>query len=408
MAVTDISVDLPPERLGEIQKLLREQNLDGWLLYDFRGINPIATGVLGLPPLSRRFFVLIPAKGRPIAVTHRIEQQPWRGWQGENRQYLSWESFERESTRMLNGLNRVALEYSQGDGVPYLDRVPAGLLELIRKAGVIPVSSGDLVSAFYSRWSDEGKAGHERAGILLRAAAFAAFDRVGALLAAGEPVQEHDIRSWIISRLAGDGLNFGVDAVVAVNSNAANPHYAPSASESSTIGSRDLVLIDLWGKIGKSSIYADQTWMAYVGEEVPPRVQQVWEAVRDARKAAVAWISERSGSGTPVAGCDADDAARRVIADRGFGEAFIHRTGHSIDLELHGSGPNIDNLETRDTRRLIPGVGFSIEPGIYLPGEFGIRSEIDVYMGADGPIVTTPEPQDEIYLIKPSTGALLT
>lgn len=405
MAVTDVAVDLPSERVREIQLLLRELNLDGWLLYDFRGTNPIATGLLGLPPLSRRVFVLIRTEGDPIAVTHRIEQQPWREWTGLNRQYLSWESLEGELTEILQGLGRVALEYSEGDGVPYLDRVPAGMLELIRAAGVTPVSSGDLVSAFYSRWSDEGLAGHHRAAKLLREAAFAAFRRIGELLAAGEEVQEWEIRRGIAERLAQRGLASGVDAVVSVNANAANPHYAPSSSQSSSIVPGDLVLIDLWGKENASSIFADQTWMGYVGEMVPPRIQHVWEAVRDARERAVAFIQEWTAAGRAVAGFEVDDVSRRLISERGFGEAFIHRTGHSIDRELHGSGPNIDNLETRDTRTLIPGIGFSIEPGIYLPGELGIRSEIDVFMTSSGPVVTTPEPQKEIYLIEVRAAA---
>jgi Xaa-Pro dipeptidase len=399
MAVTDTTVRFSEEDLRAVQRQLAGLGLDGWLLYDFHGSNPVAGGVLGLPALTRRYFVLLPTRGRPVALTHRIEQQPWRGWIGGNRPYLGWESLEKELGRLLEGSGAIAMEYSPGDAVPYLDRVPAGVLELVRRSGAEPVSSGDLVTAFYSRWTAEGEASHRRAAAVLHEVAHSAFDLVGERIRSGSGVSEWEARSWIVGRLGERGLRVGVDAVVAVNANAANPHYAPSAAESSSVEVGDLLLIDLWGKEGQEAVYADQTWMAYVGDTVPDRIQALWEAVRDARDAAVLLIAERTAAGAPIAGWEVDDAARSVIAERGHGEAFIHRTGHSIDRELHGSGPNIDNLETRDTRRLMPGIGFSIEPGIYLPGEVGLRSEIDLFITADGPVVTTPGPQVELYRI---------
>jgi Xaa-Pro dipeptidase len=399
MAVTEAVVGLSERSLAAIQEQLREQGVDGWLLYDFRGNNPIATGILGLPALSRRFLVLLPTRGRPVALTHRIEQQPWRGWIGENRQYLSWKSYEAGVRQLLEGLRSVALEHSPNDSVPYLDRVPGGMLDLIRAGGVRLVSSGDLVSAFYSRWSAEGEASHRRAAEVLHATVHRAFEHVGERIRAGERPSEWEVREWIVGQLRGRGLTVGADSVVAVNANAANPHYAPSANGSTPIAPGDLLLIDLWGKESAESVYADQTWMAFVGAQVPERIETIWRAVRDAREAAVDLIRTRSAAGRPVAGYEVDDAARAVIAGRGFGDAFIHRTGHSIDRELHGSGPNVDNLETRDTRTLIPGIGFSIEPGIYLPGEVGFRSEINVFMSPDGPIVTTPQPQFELHRI---------
>ncbi|MEX2581901.1 MAG: M24 family metallopeptidase [Gemmatimonadota bacterium] len=400
MAVTDVTVSLTRDSLARIQRHLREAELDGWLLYDFRGINPIATGVLSLPALSRRFFVFLPADGDPVAVTHRIEQQPWRNWIGENRVYLTWQSLEEELRFVMRGVRRVAVEWSERDGVPYLDRLPAGIVELIRSTGVTIVSSGDLVSAFYSRWTDGGEASHHRAAAVVREVAHAAFSRIGEQLGGGGAVTEWAVREWITSRLVDSGLRVGSDAVVAVNANAANPHYAPGADEHSAITSGDVVLVDLWGKENPDAIYADQTWMGYVGREVPERVQTLWRVVRDGRNAAVDFIRTRTSAGEAVAGYEVDDVTRRLITERGFGDAFIHRTGHSIDRELHGSGPNVDNLETRDTRRLIPGIGFSIEPGIYLPGEVGLRSEIDVFMAPDGPVVTTPMPQQEMVLIR--------
>jgi Xaa-Pro dipeptidase len=402
MGITEASVTFDERSLEVIQGQLRTLGIGGWLLYDFRGANPIATGVLGLPALTRRFFVLIPAEGRPMAITHQIEQQPWRGWIGEKRTYLSWQSLESEIGLLVTGLDSVAVETSSGDAVPYVDRVPAGVLELIQRTGVRTVSSGDLVSAVYAQWGSEGEASHHRAAHILRQTVHAAFDSIGERLRSGDSPNEWEVRQWVVGELANKGLGCGADAIVAVNANAANPHYAPSAHDHATIEAGQVVLIDLWGKESETFVFADQTWMAFVGGPVPDRVENLWRAVRDARDAAVELIRSRSASGQPVAGYEVDNACRAVLVARGLGDAFIHRTGHSIDRELHGSGPNIDNLETRDTRRLIPGIGFSIEPGVYLPGDIGFRSEINVFMGADGPIVTTPDPQTELYPIRVS------
>lgn len=399
MAVTQQSVSLTSDTLREIQDELRRQGLAGWLLYDFHGLNPVALGIVGLPALSRRFFVLVPARGEPVALTHAIEQQPWRGWIGTKRVYGSWRELEAQLAEMLAGVGRVAMEYDQGDAVPYVDRVPAGVIEMVRTAGAEPVSSADLVSAFYSRWSAAGEASHREAAAAVRETALAAFSRVGELLTSGEPVAEYPLRNWIVGELERRGLSVGAGTIVAVGPNAANPHYAPTAENSAPIRPGDLLLIDLWGKQNEDAIYADQTWMGYVGANPPERLRQVWEAVRDAREAACDLARSRWAAGQPVAGYELDDAARAVITARGYGPNFIHRTGHSIDRELHGSGPNIDNLETRDTRRLIRGIGFSVEPGVYLPGDVGFRSEVNMYVGPDGPEVTTPHPQQDLILV---------
>jgi Xaa-Pro aminopeptidase len=343
--------------------------------------------------------VWIPTEGRPVAITHRIEQQPWTGWIGDNWPYSSWRELDSRLGQLLSGNPRVAMEYAPGDAVPYVDKVPAGVIEMIRATGAEPVTSGDLVSAFYARWSDEGLASHRRAAQHVYEVAHEAFRRIAAAVREGRGVGEWEVRSWIIGEFARRGITVGGDAIVAVNANAANPHYAPSADHHAEIRRDDLVLIDLWGKEDEGAIYADQTWMGYVGDSVPERLEEIFAAVRDARLAAMDLIRRRSEAGEDVAGWEADDASRNVIEGRGWGEHFIHRTGHSIDRELHGSGPNIDNLESRDTRRLIQGVGFSIEPGIYLAGDVGFRSEVDVYMGPDGPEVTTPEPQTAVYAL---------
>lgn len=399
MAIVEERVSLTPETVDRIRAELRAHELDGWLLYDFHGLNPIASGVLGLPPLTRRYFVLVRAEGPPIAITHRIEQQPWRGWIGENWPYASWRELEAELGRLLRGGGRVAAEFAPGDAVPYVDRMPGGVLELVRAAGAEVVSSADLVSAFYARWSSDGLDSHRRAARVLRDTADAAFARIGEQLRAGERPTEWSIRSWIKQTLVDHGLTVGGDTIVAVNANAANPHYAPSEDEHAPIRRGDLVLIDLWGKEAGDAIYADQTWMGYVGEPVPERIASLFAVIREARDAAVELVRSRWSAGRPVAGFEVDDAAREVVRAAGYADAFIHRTGHSIDRELHGSGPNIDNLETRDTRRLIEGIGFSVEPGIYLAGDLGFRTEIDVYMGPDGPEVTTPDPQHHVGTI---------
>lgn len=399
MAVTEQSVTLDEGTLGRIQAELRAQGVEAWLLYNFQGHNAVASRVLGLPALTRRYLVLIPAEGRPVALTHRIEQQPWRGWIGEKRVYLSWRELESQLAALLAGRGAVAMEYAEGDAVPYVDRVPAGVVEMVRAAGARVVTSADLVSAFHARWSPEGEASHRRAAAVVKETAHAAFRRIGDRLRAGEAPTEWDVREWIRGELVGRGLKVGADAIVAVNANAANPHYAPSREAHAPIRPGDLVLIDLWGKESEAAIYADQTWMGFVGAEVPARLREIWEAARDAREAAVEHVRRRWAAGERVAGYEVDDVARDLIRERGFGDAFLHRTGHSIDTELHGSGPNIDNLETRDTRTLIAGVGFSVEPGIYLAGDVGFRTEIDVFMGPDGPEVTTPEPQREIFNI---------
>jgi Xaa-Pro dipeptidase len=397
MAVTSETVSITAETVAAMQRELRAQGLGGWLLYNFKEANAIAAGLLGLPALTRRYFVLIPAEGTPVALTHRIEQQPWSTWIGEKLEYSAWRELEANLAKMLAGRGPLAMEYAAGDAVPYVDLVPAGVIELVRAAGGDPVGSGDLVSAFYSRWSAEGEASHHRAAKVVRDTAHAAFQRIAEAARAGVTLTEWEVRGGIQADFARAGITVGGDAIVAVNANAANPHYAPSAEKHAEIHPGDLVLIDLWGKEDDRAIYADQTWMGYVGEEVPARLADIFSAVVGAREAACRLVIDRFAAGQAVAGYEVDDASRAVIEGRGWGQYFIHRTGHSIDRELHGSGPNIDNLETKDTRTLIPGVGFSVEPGIYMPGDVGFRSEVDVFVGPDGPVVTTPAPQHAIY-----------
>lgn len=391
---------LNTEHLGAIQRVIADAGIDGWLLYDFRGTNPIAHSVLGLEGMvTRRYFCFIPREGVPVALTHAIEQGPWADWPSswEKRVYSGWRAFESSLAELVRG-KRVAMEYSPGDAVPYLDRIPAGVLEMVRAAGATVVSSGELVTRFYAVWGDAQLPGHRRAAEQLARIARDAFAMVGAKARAGTPMREYDVAEWIRGEFAKGGLETDHGPNVSVGANAANPHYEPTAEASSLIDVGDIVLIDLWAR-EPNGVYADQTWMASIGEP-SARDREVWEAVRGARDAAIACLRERLAAGEAVRGGDVDDVAREYIERRGFGERFIHRTGHSIDSrELHGSGPNIDNLETRDERVLVPGVGFSIEPGVYIPGEVGMRSEVNGFVGGAGLVVTPDEYQRELIIV---------
>lgn len=384
-------------RLDGIRDALREQRLDAWLLYDLHMRNPVAARLLGHGDLTRRYFVLIPADGEPHALVHGIEEAPWSGWPWARSRYIGWRELGDRLAGLVDG-RRVAMEVSPGDAVPALDLVPAGVVELVRRAGADVVASGDLVTRFHASWGADDLASHRRAASVLADVAREAFARIAEAAERDEPRTEGEMFDWVLDRLAERGCGAGADCIVAIGPNAANPHYEPR-NGGAPIRRGDVVLLDLWSKESEDAVYADQTWMAYVGEEVPDRVADLFAVVRDARDAAVALIRERWAAGEAVRGYEVDDAARRAIETRGLGDAFIHRTGHSIDRATHGMGPNIDNLETHEVRRLIPGVGFSVEPGVYLPDEIGLRSEINVYMGSDGPEVTTPEPQRNVFAL---------
>jgi Xaa-Pro dipeptidase len=387
---------LSPEGVAAVRAALADAGVDGWLLFEFHGQNPIAAALTGLGWNTRRSFVLVPREGDPVALVHAIEGSSWRHWPWEKRRYAGWRQMEEELVRLLDGVGRVAMEVSPRSAVPTLDRVPSGIVELVRGCGVEVVGSGDLVSTFHARWTMEQLAGHRRSAALLQEVARSAFRRAAEAVEAGTPLTEGGLSRWILETLARSGHAVETDCIVAIGPRAADPHYQP-AGDGEPIGRGDVLLIDLWGKPSDDAVPADQTWMAILDSTVPDRVQRVWEAVRDARDGALVFLRERHAAGSEVRGYEVDDVAREVIRGRGFGDFFVHRTGHSIDRGLHGSGPNLDNLETRDDRRLVHGVGFSVEPGIYLPGELGVRTEVDVHWSAAGPEVTTPDPQREIF-----------
>lgn len=384
--------------LPDIREALAEHDLDGWLLYDLHARNSAAVAILGHGDLTRRYFVLVPREGDPIAITHGIEELPWAHWRWERQTYVAWRELDDVLGSLLKGRRRVAMEFSDRDAVPAVDLVPAGVIDLVRAAGPDVVSSGDLLTRFYARWSETDLASHRRAAGVLADVADAAFDRLAAGVQADETMTEGAMRGWVLDELARRGCGAGADCIFATGLNAANPHYGPDGA-GARFDKGNVVLLDLWAKETDDSIYADQTWMGYLGGAVPDRAAKIFGIVRDARDAAVQFLQRTFDPDRPVQGGDVDDVARTVITDHGYGAFFIHRTGHSIDRSTHGMGPNIDNLETREVRRLIPGIGFSIEPGIYVPGELGVRTEINVYMGQDGPEVTTPRPQREMRIL---------
>jgi Xaa-Pro dipeptidase len=395
-----VADSLTPEVLARIRKLLGELRLDGWLLFDFHGMNPVATRVLGLGGLAtRRLFVLLPAAGKPIAVAHAIEQHRVAGFPGEVRTYAAWRQLEQELARLVSG-KRLAIEYSAKDAVPYLDRVPAGVVELLRASGAEIFSSSELVTALASRWTEDELANHRRAAAQLKEIALAGFERVKSWYAEGSTPTEQGLQRWVMEAFDQVGLRTTDPPIVAAGEHSANPHHDPTGQSDTIIGREEVLLLDLWAGTEVDTVYADQTWMAFVGGAPPGDVAHLFDVVRDARDRAVAVLADRWREGWSVTGADLDDATRKVISDAGYGDYFVHRTGHSIDRELHGSGPHLDNYETHDDRKLLAGVGFSVEPGIYLPGRYGVRSEINVYLADDGPEVTPDGPQRQLVALE--------
>jgi Xaa-Pro aminopeptidase len=383
---------------AELREALADAGADAWLLFEFHGLNPVARRVIGLPEgglSTRRLFVLLPADGDPVAVAHRIELQPLENFPGRILPYSRWEELHEALGSLVKG-RTVAMEISPEDAVPYLDRVPYGVVELLRRLGATVVPSGALVSRFAARWTAEEIEDHRAAAEILAQVARAELAR--AVREADGGLTETALQARVIAAVEAQGLVFDTPPIVAFGANSANPHYEPRAGSDATLRRDQVVLLDLWAGRRRATVFADQTWMGFAGPRPPGRVAEVWHVVRGARDAAVGAVLSAAAGGRPIAGYEADRAARRVVEAAGYGDAFVHRTGHSIDRDLHGSGPHLDDYETHDERRLGPGVGFSVEPGVYLPGEFGVRSEVNMYWGAQGPVMTPAEAQQELIL----------
>jgi len=382
----------------ELRAALEAIGADAWLLFEFHGLNPVAGHLLGLHGLNtRRLFVLLPGKGEPVAVVHRIELQAFQGFPGRVLPYSRWQELHGALESIVKG-KRVAMEVSPEDAVPYLDRVPFGVVELLRRLGATIVPSSGLVSRFAARWTPQETEDHRAAAEVLAAVARAELSR--AVREANQGLSEKALQARVIAALEDRGLVLDTLPIVAFGPNSANPHYEPGTNGEVELGENQVVLLDLWAGRTRTTVFADQTWMGFSGANPPPRVREVWDVVRRARDAAVAAVQGAAAAGRPIAGFEADQAARGVIEAAGYGDRFVHRTGHSIDRDLHGSGPHLDDYETHDDRRLERGVGFSVEPGIYLAGEFGVRSEVNMYWGEGGPVVTPAEPQRELITAK--------
>lgn len=380
-----MSMTLHGERVAAIQRALQEMDgLDGWLFYDFRGSDPLAYRVLLLDPgrhVTRRWYYWIPATGEPLKLLHRIEPHVLDELPGEAQQYVSWEQQRALLSSLLRNRRRIAMQYSPLNAVPYLARVDAGTIDLIRSFGLDVVTSADLVQRFEAVWTDRQLESHRYATEALRRIVDDAFAHVGASLAKGRVLTEYGLQQFILARIHDAGMTTSSAPIAAVDAHSADPHYGPVESDASPITRENLLLIDLWAKQTEpGSVYGDITWTGYTDKQVPAKQRMIFDYVRQGRDAALSFVRERVASGRFPFGWEVDDVCRNVIRDAGYGDFFVHRTGHSIGEEVHGNGANIDNLETQDGRRLMPRTCFSIEPGIYLPGEFGIRSEFDVYV----------------------------
>ncbi|HXW62311.1 MAG TPA: Xaa-Pro peptidase family protein [Candidatus Acidoferrales bacterium] len=367
-----------------IQAELRASKIDGWLFYDHHHRDPIAHRVLGLGPngmATRRWFYFIPSRGRPRKLVHRIEATTLDSLAGHKYVYSGWEELREGLGKLLSGSRTVAMQYSPENNIPYIGLVDAGTVELVRKFKKKVITSADLVQKFEATWTPEQLVSHLEAGKLIDQIRQSAFEQAAANVRSSQPVTEFELQQWILKQFRANGLTTAEPPIAAVQPNNGNPHYEPRANQPRPIRAGDLLLLDIWAKFDRpGSVYYDITWTGYLGERVPEAYAKIFRIVREARDRAISYVVESAARGRTLHGWEVDNMARGVIGKAGYAKYFVHRTGHSIGQEVHGSGANIDGLETRDSRRIIPRTCFSIEPGIYLP-EFGIRSEVDVYVG---------------------------
>ncbi|HEY2645890.1 MAG TPA: Xaa-Pro peptidase family protein [Candidatus Acidoferrales bacterium] len=384
-----------------IQAALRQQKIDGWLFYDILHRDPIAYRVLGLGHVlaKRRWFYMIPAKGSPRKLVHRIEASTLDSLPGEKMLYAAAEELEKNLKKLVGRAKKVAMQYSIKNSIPYISLVDAGTVELIRAQGCKVVSSADLVQQFEAVWSPEQLESHRTAGRAVDAITQEAFAEAARRVRAGESFTEFDLQQWIMHKFSEAGVICDSPPIVAVGPHSGDPHYEPQAQGSSVLKRGDLLLLDIWAKTpAPGSVFYDITWTGFLGDKPPEKCSKIFSIVREARDAAVQFVQDNISARRPIEGWQVDRAAREVIRKAGFAKYFVHRTGHNIGQEVHGAGANMDSLETRDIRRIIPHTCFSIEPGIYLP-EFGIRSEVNVYVTDGKAEVTGPEQSEILKLL---------
>ena len=380
--------------LNAIQNALQSAGLDGWLFYDFRGLNPLATRILQFSPgkhSTRRFFYFVPANGEPVKIVHRIESDALDHLPGSKRVYLAWQQLEHEVQEALATAREIAMEYSPMNAIPYVSRVDAGTVELIRSFGVTVVSSGDLIQQFEAVLSPEQWAGHQKVSQYTEQAFELAWNFIAEQIEQKGETKESDVLKVITDQFQKYDLFWDHDPIVGANGNAGLPHYVTGTGSNTTIRKGDLVLIDLWAKLKEpGSIYSDLTKTCVIGADHNPKYDEIFSYVIGGRDAALNLVREASAKRETVSGAAVDRACRQVIANAGYGDYFTHRTGHSLGQETHGNGAHVDDIETSDSRSLIPGTMFTIEPGIYLPEQnMGFRSEVDVYLTADFEVVVT-------------------
>lgn len=387
--------------LKDIQTALAQRNFDAWLFYDHHHRDPIAYRVLGIPEslmVTRRWFYVVPAQGEPAKLVHRIEAGHLDSLPGSKREYSSWQELQGQLKAMLAPYKNVAMQYSPNNMVPYIGLVDAGTIELLRSFGVNPLSSGDLVAQFEATWSEDQIRSHFEARDAIDAITAEAFKEIGRRVRNGG-THEFEIQQWILEAFKRENLVTDNDPpIVAVNANSGNPHYEPRAETSKPIREGDFVLLDIWGRKERpGAVYYDITWTGFVGKSPSDKQREIFEIVTGARDAAVKRVQEAFAAKRRIAGWEVDQAARDHIEAAGYGKYFVHRTGHSIGTSVHANGANMDNLETKDEREILPNSCFSVEPGIYFP-EFGVRSEVDVLVRS-GSAEITGKIQREIVII---------
>jgi Xaa-Pro dipeptidase len=371
-----------------IQQALADMQCDGWLLYDFRRMNDLGCQFLEIPSdqlLTRRFFYWIPSQGEPIKLVHQVESHVLEHLPGKTQLYRTWQELEEHLLHLLRGCHQIAMEYSPRNAIPYVSKVDAGTLEIIKGFGVEVVSSADLLQKYTSVWSHFQFQKHLEAAEVLCVTASNTWDYLAHTLQSQAKITEYDVQQFMIAEMTRQECISSDPPICAVNAHSANPHYAPHSQCSTEIKRGDFVLIDLWCKKNiPTAVYADITRVAVAAPNPTPRQQEIFALVKKAQETGTGFLQSRLSQGRPPMGWEVDQVCRQVISDAGYGEYFVHRTGHNIGETDHGSGANLDNFETQDRRLLLPGTCFSVEPGIYLPGEFGVRLEYDVFIHPDG------------------------
>jgi len=382
-----------PFDLDAIQKSLKEEGLDGWLLYDFHGSNAVAARLLGTSQggkmTTRRWFYLVPASGEPRGLVHAIERQTLDALPGRKTAYAGRRQLDAELTRLLVGVTRVAMEYSPECAIPYISRVDAGTVEAVRKRGVDVQSSGDLVQRFEAAWDDQALETHRKASAALYRIKDRAFRYIAERIGGGAALSEFEVQQLMAGWFKEEGLESDSAPVVAAQENAGIPHYLPTAASTRRIAGNELVLLDLWGKMSGDprAVFADITWVGFTGTQVPAEMDNVFEVVAAARDAASTLVEKSAAERSDLRGWQVDRAARTVLEQAGYGEQILHRTGHSLGIDVHGNGVHMDDYESHDDRRLLPGTGFTIEPGLYF-STFGVRSEINMFYSQHEALIT--------------------